>query len=263
MKTIKAPILASLLLLLAIVLPSYSSGKTTVFTIGDSTMATRDGKDGNLERGWAQMLCKFFTDDVVIENHASCGRSTRSFINEGRWQAVLDRLKPGDYVLIQFGHNDEKPDTALHTEPGGSFDDNLRKFVTETRQKGATPILLNSIVRRNYPPTVDTPHQYTYETEGDVLVDTHGQYVNAPRRVAREMDAAFIDMNALTHDLVSTMGSEESKKLFMWLPAGKYDYYPNGRVDNTHLCDYGATVIAKIAAEELVKVSPELKKHCR
>lgn len=122
----------------------------TIFMIGDSTMANRNVQKGNLERGWGQMLSNFFTDDILVENHAASGRSTRSFINEGRWQTVLERIKEGDYVIIQFGHNDEKTDTTLHTIPGGSFDNNLRKFVREAREKGANPILMNAIVRRTH-----------------------------------------------------------------------------------------------------------------
>ena len=107
---------------------------------------------GNLERGWGQMLPGFLTDDVRVDNHAMNGRSSLSFINEGRWDTVLSKLKSGDYVFIQFGHNDEKPAEKLHTVPGSTFDGNLRRFVRETREKGAHPVLFNSIVRRNFPP---------------------------------------------------------------------------------------------------------------
>ena len=157
----------------------------TIFMIGDSTMADRTVGEGNLERGWGQMLSRFFTEDVSIDNHAACGRSTRSFINEGRWQTVLEKLKDGDYVIIQFGHNDEKTDTTLHTLPGSSFDDNLRKFIRESRDKGAKPILMNSIVRRNYPPSPNIKFQYVYEKEGNILVNSHGEYINSPRKVQK------------------------------------------------------------------------------
>lgn len=235
----------------------------TIFMIGDSTMADRNTDNGNPERGWGQMLPRFLTEDLVLENHAACGRSTLSFINEGRWQAVLDRLKKGDYVIIQFGHNDEKTDSALHTNPGRTFDENLRKFVRETREKGANPILMNSIVRRNYPPTPDTQHQYTYEKEGNILVDSHGKYADAPREVAMEMNVPFVDMNKLTHELVSEMGMERSKELFMWIPAGKYTCYPEGRIDNTHLNIYGSKVVADKAAEAIAEVVPELSGYVR
>ena len=113
----------------------------TIFMIGDSTMANKSLKNGNLERGWGQMLPCFLTEDVAVDNHAMNGRSSLSFINEGRWDAVLAKLKKGDYVFIQFGHNDEKASEKLHTDPGTTFDDNLRRFVRETREKGAYPVL--------------------------------------------------------------------------------------------------------------------------
>ena len=230
----------------------------TIFMIGDSTMANRETDDDNQERGWGQMLPLFFSDDIKVENHAACGRSTKSFIDEGRWQTVLDRLQPGDYVIIQFGHNDEKNDTALHTVPGGSFDENLRRFVRETKEKGGYPILMNSIVRRNYPPSPDVPVQYTYEQEGTVLADTHGEYACSPQKVARELQVAFVDMTGLTRKLVEDLGAEKSKELFMWIPAGKYVHHPQGKTDNTHLNIHGSKVVAGIAADALVKAIPQL-----
>ena len=115
----------------------------TIYMIGDSTMANRNLKNPkNKERGWGMMLGSFFpSDKVVVSNHAASGRSTKSFINEKRWARVVALIKPGDYVFIQFGHNDEKKENPkLYTEPGGTFDDNLRKFVNETRAKGGIPV---------------------------------------------------------------------------------------------------------------------------
>ena len=124
--------------------------KIKIFMIGDSTMANKDISGGKLERGWGMMLRSFFTDDIIVDNYALNGRSSKSFITEGHWQRVFDQIKPGDYVFIQFGHNDEKKDTARHTEPGSTFDENLRKFVCETRTKGGIPVLFNSVVRRTF-----------------------------------------------------------------------------------------------------------------
>lgn len=251
-------------LLIFIILSAFTikkEKKITIFMIGDSTMADRELQNGNLERGWGQMLSLFFTDDINIENHAACGRSTLSFINEGRWEKVLKKLKPNDYVIIQFGHNDEKTDSTLHTIPGKTFDNNLKRFIEETRKIGATPILLTSIVRRNFPPTPNTPHQYTYEIEGNILVDSHGEYIKSPREIAKKENIPFVDMAKITYKLVSNLGADKSKKLFMWLPKKKYNLFPNGKVDNTHLNLYGARVIANIAAAEIVKVVPSLKPY--
>ena len=114
-------------------------------------MANKDTSKGSPERGWGMVLQHFFTDAVEVDNHAQNGRSTKSFINEGRWDKVLARIRPGDYVFIQFGHNDEKyKKEKVYTAPGGTFDANLRRFVLEARQRGGIPVLFNAIVRRKF-----------------------------------------------------------------------------------------------------------------
>ena len=143
------------LLLLFIVFILFSAFRAdkpvlTIFTIGDSTMANKNLYGGNPERGWCMVLPGFFSEDIRVDNHAANGRSSKSFISEGRWAKVISQVKKGDYVFIQFGHNDEKADSARHTDPGTTFDDNLRRFVNETRVKGGIPVLFNSIVRRNF-----------------------------------------------------------------------------------------------------------------
>ena len=245
---------------------AFTSGKKdiiTIFMIGDSTMANKSLKNGNIERGWGQMLPEFLIGDVRVDNHAMNGRSSQSFIDEGRWDVVLSKLKSGDYVFIQFGHNDEKSAEELHTIPGSTFDENLRRFVRETRAKGAYPVLFNSIVRRNFPPEGTIGHKGSYETEGSTLVDTHGEYLESPRRVAKEMDVPFVDLNKLTYDLVVSMGVEKSKSLFMWVPTGIYDFCPKGKIDNTHLNISGGKVVAGIAMEAVAKVVPELAAYMR
>lgn len=244
---------------------------TTVFMIGDSTMANKKLDGNNPERGWGQMLPGFFTEDIRVDNHAVNGRSSKSFIDEGRWDRVIAQVQKGDYVFIQFGHNDEKPDEARHTDPGTTFDANLRRFVRETREKGGIPVLFSSIVRRNFRvdstavlkddhPDEATGHHYE---EGDELIDTHGAYLDSPRRVAQEEGVAFIDMNRLTHELVQGMGPEESKKLYMWIPANLVPACPKGKEDNTHLNIYGARVVAGLAADAVAEALPELGKYVR
>lgn len=221
--------------------------KITVFTIGDSTMATNRKPESSRERGWGQMLPGYFSEDVIVENHARGGRSSKSFIDEGRWDTVLSRMKKGDYVFIQFGHNDEKESEKLHTDPGSTFDANLKRFVNETRAKGAHPVLFNSIVRRFF--------------SGDTLVNTHGTYIDAPRHVAKELDVPFVDMNKLTHELVESMGPEKSKELYMWTLPPKAD--GKGRKDNTHFNVHGARVMAGIAADAVADLIPKLGKYVR
>lgn len=240
-----------------------NSDSITIFTIGDSTMADKPTDKEKQERGWGQALPELLQGAVRVENHAMNGRSTKSFIDEGRWDKVMQRLKEGDYVIIQFGHNDEKSDIALHTIPGQSFDDNLRRFISDTRSKGATPILLNSIVRRNFPPEGMKEHHYTYEREGNVLVDTHGEYAERPKVIAKDMNVPFVDITSLTHDYVSNLGPEKSKRLYMWIPAGKYEFCPKGKIDNTHLNIYGAKVIASMIIREIGKVVPDLSPYIK
>lgn len=121
----------------------------TVFMIGDSTMANKDTTGDKQERGWGMVLQQYFKSGVVVDNHAVNGRSSKSFIDEGRWQKVLDKIKPGDYVIIQFGHNDEKPALDRHTDPGTTFDANLSRFVLEARERGLYPscvMLLSAVI---------------------------------------------------------------------------------------------------------------------
>lgn len=258
-------------LAMMLMLSAFTNERTiTIFTIGDSTMANKSLAGGNQERGWCHVLGGFFTEDIVVDNHAVNGRSSKSFIDEGRWDVVLKKMKPGDYVFIQFGHNDEKPNPDRHTDPGTTFDANLKKFVEETRAKGGIPVLFNSIVRRNFrvnenAVTEDDFRKDKLETvkEGEILIDTHGEYLNSPRNVAKELNVPFVDMNKLTHDLVQGMGAEESKKLFMWIPEGKYAACPKGRQDNTHLNVYGARTIARIAVEAIAKEVPALAPYVR
>ena len=245
---------------------------TTIFMIGDSTMANKDISGGKQERGWGMALQCYFDDNIRIDNHAVNGRSTKSFINEGRWQKVLDRMKPGDYVIIQFGHNDEKPQADRHTDPGSTFDYNLAKFVRETRERGGIPVLMNAVVRRNFAKVApkndddEALRNTTYAdgaklVEGDSLVDTHGLYIVAPRDVAKRMNVHFVDANRLTHDLEQGLGSEASKKLHMWFLPGEEPSVPKGRQDNTHYNIYGAHVVAKLLADALVEEVPVLAKY--
>ena len=222
----------------------------TIFMIGDSTMANKSLNGGNPERGWGHALPRYFTEDIVVDNHAQNGRSSKSFIDEGRWDVVLSKIKKGDYVFIQFGHNDEKTNEKRFTQPGTTFDANLKRFVNETREKGGIPVLFTSIVRRNF-------------NEEGVLVDTHGAYLESPRNVAKELNVPFVDMNKITHDLVVEMGVEPSKKLFMWIEPNTVPMAPKGKEDNTHLNVYGAKVIAGLAVDAIVEVVPELTKYVR
>lgn len=239
-----------LLLLLLCAVPACGAAAQTlrVYLIGDSTCATKDLAKQNPERGWGHMLQPLFDRTVVVENHATNGRSTRSFRSEGRWDAVVGKLRPGDYVFIEFGHNDQKTDSVRRASPE-EYAENLRRYVRETRAKGATPILLSPIVRRNF---VD-----------GVLTDTHGDYLAAVRRVAEEEGTGFIDAERLTRKWVSEMGDEASKSCYMWVEPGTCPLHPDGRADNTHLNVRGARTLARMILAELPAVAPELAAHVR
>lgn len=241
----------AVLILGILVLSGFKTKKDapfTIYTIGDSTMANKTEKEYP-ETGWCQVIGDYFDDDVTISNHAKNGRSSRSFRGEGRWQAVLDSLQPGDYVFIQFGHNDQKyksPDR--YTNPYSGYRQNLTTYVNETREKGAHPILFTSIVRRNF-------------NEYGTLIDTHTAYSEVARTVAKELDVPMIDLNLLTEDLVIKMGEEKSKSLYMWLDSCKN--YPKGREDNTHLQPDGANAVAKLALHEIKKQALPLASHIK
>ena len=256
------------LLMALIAFTAFTEGekKITVFMIGDSTMANKSITGGKPERGWGHVLGGFFTEDIIVDNHAVNGRSSKSFIDEGRWDKVLSRIKPGDYVVIQFGHNDEKPKADRHTDPGTTFDANLERFVNESRERGATPILMNAIVRRNFLAPCDQPGHIVAsdnQVEGDTLYDTHGAYLDSPRNVAKKLNVPFVDANKITHELVQGLGREESKKLYMWVEPNTVPAVPKGSVDNTHLNIYGARVVAGLLVDAMAEVVPALAPYVR
>lgn len=223
--------------------------KTTIYTIGDSTMANKKDPERNPEHGWAQVLQPFFKDSFVIENKAVNGRSTKSFINEKRWDSIYKKLKKGDYVFIEFGHNDEKiEDSTRYTNPHTSYRYNLIRFVKESREKGAIPILLTSIARRNF-------------NEKGVLVPTHGDYPLATRLVAQEYKIPFIDLEYYTELLEQSYGPEKSKQLHLHFKAGENAYYDKDKADDTHLSLKGATAIAQIVVNQIKEsTDPSLDK---
>ena len=235
-------LLPAVLLLAA--LPAAGQDSLRVFLVGDSTCATKDLGKQNPERGWGHMFAPLFDASVTVENHAVNGRSTKSFRDEGRWDTVLSALRPGDYVFIQFGHNDQKiADSTRYASPA-DYAENLRRYVREARERGAEPVLLTPVVRRHF-------------VDGE-LTDTHGEYPAAVRRVAAEERVPLLDMEPLTREWVSSLGDEASKGYFMWVEPGVCPRYPDGRQDDTHLNVRGARTVARMVADEVSRVLPEL-----
>nr|WP_294782932.1 rhamnogalacturonan acetylesterase [uncultured Flavobacterium sp.] len=225
---------------LALLITSVSfAQKTTLYCIGDSTMANKKDPDKNPEHGWAQVLQSFFTSNIKVVNKAQNGRSTRSFIDEKRWDSIYNKLEKGDYVFIEFGHNDAKiEDPSRYTNPHTAYRYNLIRFVKESREKGAIPILLTSISRRNF-------------NEKGVLIPTHGDYTLETRLVAQEYKVPFIDLEYYTELLEQSYGPEESKKLHLHFKSGENPYYDKDKADDTHLSLKGATEIAQIVIKEI------------
>jgi lysophospholipase L1-like esterase len=222
------------------------SNAPTIFMAGDSTMANKPLTPPQPERGWGQILPLYFKEEVVIKNLAVNGRSSKSFREEGRWQLMLDQIRSGDYVIIQFGHNDEKKeDPKRYTEAFGSFKQNLERYIREVREKQANPVLATPVVRRSF-------------TNNNELRDTHGDYPVAVRQVAAEQKVPLLDLQKHTAELVLKLGPELSKKLYMWIEPGEYSTIPDGRKDDTHFNGYGASRVCDLAVDEMKTAVPGL-----
>ncbi len=218
----------------------------TLFLIGDSTLANKPYSGSNPEKGWGQVLPLYFKSGITIENHAVNGRSSKSFRDEGRWDTIQKKLNPGDYVLIQFGHNDQKKDSPdRYADAETDYRSNLVRYITETRAKGARPVIATSISRRSF-------------DEAGSLKDSHGKYSEVVREVAAEYKVPLFDLHKRTADVIEQFGVERSKELFLHYKPGDYDKFPEGKEDNTHLSPTGAFKVADLAIVELRNEVPEL-----
>ena len=220
--------------------------KTAIFLVGDSTMANKAPGDAP-ETGWGMVFQQYFqSEKISVQNHAMNGRSSKSFITEGRWKKVIDQVKPGDWVFIQFGHNDSKDqDTSRYAAPQTTYRDNLVKFISETRKKGGNPVLLTPVMRRRF-------------DEKGKFYDTHGEYPAAVKAVAISQKVPLIDLHDMSQKLIENQGVEKSKALFLHLAGGIYPKFPNGIHDDTHFSKYGAESIASLVASAVLKDIPDL-----
>ena len=235
-------------LFLIIPFAGFSAGdQVRIFLIGDSTMADK-AIIGNPERGWGMALPLFFSGNVVIENHARNGRSTKSFLTEGRWAAVYEKLKPGDYVFIQFGHNDEKKaDTSRFTDPRTDYKANLLRFVVETRSKGAVPVLMTPVARRRF------------DKNGEPE-PTHGDYPAVVRELAEEQNVPLIDAEKASMQLLAKYGVEGSKRIYDWARPELFSAAPGGKKDDTHFNSFGAIKIAQLVVSAIKELDLPLAK---
>tara|TARA_R110002095_G_scaffold86651_1_gene75412 strand:- start:152 stop:964 length:813 start_codon:yes stop_codon:yes gene_type:complete len=238
---------------------------TKIYLIGDSTMADYSGdydpgKDYMKTRypitGWGQVFQPFFasdslsqlanlikTDSVLVDDRARGGRSTRTFFQEGRWRSVYENLQKNDIVIMQFGHNDaaeQKTERYVNIEGYKEF---LRLYVNQSRDKEAIPIILTPVAR-NYP------------WQDGVLNDVHGDYDQAPKDIAAEMNVHLIDLNLKSREFFTKMGKDfVSENYFMNFPSSIYEAYPDGLKDNTHFQPNGATEVARLVFEGLQELS--------
>ena len=203
-----------------------------IYLAGDSTVAYCPPNEAPMA-GWGQIFQSFFTEDVKVHNHAKGGASTNSFIEEGRLNTILESIETGDYLFIQFGHNDQK---SYGTEAYTTYQSYLTEYILGAREKGAIPILITSVHRRNF-------------DENGRLVNTLGDYPLSMMELARKLEVPLIDLWAKTAKLYQSLGVEKSKQLFTWFNANEHPNYPEGIQDNTHFCETGAREVGKLVLE--------------
>lgn len=224
--------------------------KLTIFLVGDSTMANKP-LDENPERGWGQLFPKYMTDEVEIQNHAVNGRSTKSFITEHRWDTVMSRLKAGDYVMIQFGHNDQKVEDSNRSAPAHTlYKENLIRFVNDVKSRGANPVLITPVMRRKF-------------DETGKFVDQHGDYPAVVKEVAAMMKVPLIDLHKSSEALIVQEGVENSKRFFLNIPPNHFKNYKGKGEDNTHFSEYGASSMASLVCQSIKEQNLALSKYLK
>lgn len=217
-----------------------SAATPGIWVVGDSTASLYD-TTLYPRMGWAQPLQTYYAPAcATVNDRALSGRSSKSFVDEGAWAPVRDALRAGDFVLIQFGHNDEKAEDPLRfTDPATTFRDYLSIYIDDTLAHGATPVLLTPIQRNNW--------------DGTALRQTHGAYPDAIRQLAEARNVALVDATALTTEYFERIGTAATTELFLNLAVGQFPNYPDGNTDNTHLREEGAHAVARLILAELAR----------
>ena len=217
-----------------------SASSFTIHLMGDSTMAEKDLPKAGAERGWGMMLQNFLDPEVKVVNYAKNGRSTKSFIDKGDWTKVYASVKPGDYVFIQFGHNDSKEsDPERYAAPWTDYQNNLRRYIDGVREMGGIPVLLTPVARRWF-------------KDGKLDRECHGDYPAAMKAVALEKGVTLLDLTTPTLDWIESLGDEASKAFFM---------ISTGKNDNTHFVAAGARKAAELVCEKIREQIPAIASH--
>jgi len=215
-----------------------------IFMAGDSTMSVKHVKDYP-ETGWGVPFSTFFNETIAVDNYAKNGRSTRTFISEGRWEKLTTQMKAGDFVVIQFGHNDQSKHKVDRYTPPTMFTENLTTFINDVINKGAKPILMTPITRRHF-------------TDNGRIKETHPIYADLVRGVAKHTKVTFIDMEKITKSYFEKLGDKDSALRFMHIAPNLHPNYPKGVRDNTHLNALGAREVAQLVLNELTLIDHEL-----
>lgn len=219
---------------------------TTVYLAGDSTVTDQEHEPWS---AWGQILPAFFQPGISIANHAQSGESLHSFTQERRWRKILDTLTEGDYVFIQFAHNDQKQGGS-YADPFTTYTERLTGYIEDVRTRKATPVLVTSMHRRRF-------------DSGGRLQDTLGDYPEAMRRLSKAQNVAMIDLNAMSKTLWEAMGPEGTKRAFVHFPAGSFPNQKEALRDDTHFSNYGGYELARCVVEGIRAKVPSLAMHLR
>ena len=212
-----------------------------IFLAGNSTVVDQENEPW---ASWGQMFTYYLKPEVAVANFAESGETLRSFIGENRFAKIASLIKPGDYLFMEFAHNDQKPGSS-YVEPYTTYIDELMKFIDLARNSGATPVLVTSTNRRKF-------------NEDGKIVNTLEEYPDAMRKLADDEDILLIDLNAMSKDLYEALGVEGSKKAFVHYAANTFPWQREALADNTHFSTYGAWQLAKCVVQEILDSNAEL-----
>lgn len=217
---------------------------TTVFLAGNSTVVDQAQEP---YAAWGQMIPRFFkAEKVVFANHAESGETIRSFVSEKRFDKIMSQIKAGDFLFIEFAHNDQKANSGV--EANTTYKEYLKTYIQKVREKGATPVLVTSMYRRNFDAT-------------GKLINTLGDFPEAMRQVAKDENVALIDLNAMSKTIFETLGVEDSKKAFVHYAANTFPAQDKEIHDDTHFSNYGAYQLAKCILEGIKSNKLSISKH--